>query len=99
MGKFVQSARAQSDLLKIWTFIARDNPEAATDVLQAAYQTFELLSQNPGLGQVRPRNLGLRAFPLSRFRNYIVWYRVTGDTVEVVRVLHAARDFRKAFDQ
>jgi toxin ParE1/3/4 len=38
----------------------------------------------------------LRAWPILRFFNYVIYYRPVPDGIEVVRILHAARD-RDAF--
>jgi toxin ParE1/3/4 len=35
---------------------------------------------------------GVRAVSLGRFRSYLVFYRRRDDEVEVLRVLHGARD-------
>ena len=34
----------------------------------------------------------VRVWPVPRFRRFLIFYRVTEKTVEVVRVLHSARD-------
>jgi len=39
----------------------------------------------------------MRSFTIPRYPNYIVFYRVADPGVEVVRVLHAARDIDKIF--
>ena len=50
----------------------------------------------PGLGTryapAEPAFGELRYFPISKFRNHVVFYRPTSDGIEVVRVLHGARD-------
>lgn len=35
---------------------------------------------------------GMRVFPVSRFRNYLIFYQPTALGIEVIRVLHGARD-------
>jgi plasmid stabilization system protein ParE len=39
-----------------------------------------------------PRLSGLRAFSIGRFRTYLIFYRHTTDTLDVIRVLHGRRD-------
>ncbi len=50
----------------------------------------------PALGVARrfenPRLEGLRMFSVLGFRRHLVFYRPTAAGVEVVRVLHGARD-------
>lgn len=50
---------------------------------------FYLLADYPEAGPLRPEYLELRLYPVDQ---YNVFYRVTADAIEIVRVLHAARD-------
>ena len=58
--------------------------------------TMRLLADNPGLGAprrfARKKLLGLRAFPVRGFEKHLVFYRPTEHGIEVLRVLHGARD-------
>jgi toxin ParE1/3/4 len=64
--------------------------------LAEAEATFGRLASLPGLGTRyepdHPRISDLRYFPVSRFKNYLVFYRPIENGVEIVRVLHGARD-------
>ena len=39
-----------------------------------------------------PTLAGVRVFPVSRFKKYLVFYRPVADGIEILRVLHGARD-------
>jgi toxin ParE1/3/4 len=70
-------------------FIARDNPAAAARVVASIERTVEKLRRHPSMG--RPgRVIGTRELVIAG-TPYIVPYRVRDDTVEVLRVFHAAR--------
>jgi plasmid stabilization system protein ParE len=90
-------SKVRDDLQEIWHFIAKDNEAAATEVVRAAYTTFEQLAKNPGQG--RPRTFGprklvdVRLYPVVRYSNYRVVYRETpGGKIEVLAVVHTARN-------
>jgi toxin ParE1/3/4 len=86
---------AESDLSKIWLYIARDNPAAADRFVEKLRITCERLAQSPTLGRSRPElAFGLRSFPVG---NYLVFYFSTDDGIEVARVLHGARDLPRLF--
>ena len=55
----------------------------------------------PGIGAEfehdHPALAGVRFFPVSRFRNYLVFYRPVADGIEVIRVVHGARDIDTIF--
>jgi toxin ParE1/3/4 len=48
------------------------------------------------MGSVRtfqaPRLTGLRVFPVRGFPKHLIFYRQVADGIELVRVLHGARD-------
>ena len=95
------SKRAQRDLEDIRDFIATGNPEAADRVWHALLDTADLLARNPELGRLivnaSPRHADVRWFVMPRFRNYLLFYRPVQDTILVLRVLHASRDWTRFF--
>ncbi len=58
--------------------------------------TLDFLLQSPHVGRLRqggPGVLeGLRSWPVKGFENLLVFYREVDDGIEVVRVLHGARE-------
>ena len=90
MARIVHATAADADLEEIWSYIADDNVRAADKLLERIAATFDLLAVTPDLGfncdQIRP---GVRCKPVTR--NYLVFYRVTGNDVIILRVLHSAR--------
>jgi toxin ParE1/3/4 len=102
VSRYVLSKEAIDDLELIWAYIAQDNPEAADRVIEAAYQTCRTLADHPELGRLRhfSQNVltGLRSFVVTDFPNYVIFYRVQENAVQIVRVLHGARDIEKLFD-
>lgn len=84
--------RAAADLEETGDYIASDNPAAAAQLISDVVQCCELLAQSPLLGRdrgaLRP---DIRSFPVGR---YIVFYRPVADGIEVIRILHGARDIQ-----
>jgi len=72
-------------------YIARDNPAAADRVVQKIRATVNLLAEQPALGRPgrvpNTRELVISGTP------YLAPYRVRGQVIEVLRVLHAARQW------
>ena len=96
MAEFTISPEARDDLDHIHAYISGDNPDAADDVLESAFSTFENLSRMPSMGREREfkssQLSGLRSFTIQGFRNYLIFYRENQNGIEVVRVVHAARN-------
>jgi plasmid stabilization system protein ParE len=44
-----------------------------------------------------PRLAGMRMIPVSGFENFLVFYHAAPRTIDIVRVLHAARNIGKIF--
>ena len=49
MAEFILASGVENELWAIWEHIADDNPDAATRVVEAAYETFKTLAQFPAL--------------------------------------------------
>ena len=88
------------DLREIVEHISTDNPDAAERFLQAAEETFKLLKSHPGLGRLRSFLVpGIRSWVIADFLNYIVFYLPTKTEVQILAVLHGARDLPKVMEQ
>jgi toxin ParE1/3/4 len=56
-----------------------------------------MLAENPWRGKARHElGEGVRSFPVGR---YILFYRATPEGIDVIRVLHGARDLNAIFDR
>lgn len=84
------SPEAENDLVDIWVFIATDDPVAADRFVDRHRERCAFLAESPGVGRERPElAAGLRSFPIG---NYLIFYRLTADGIDVVRVLSGYRD-------
>ena len=95
MAAIHRSARAETDLIEIWGYIAKDDPLAADRQLDRIDAACEMLAENPR-GGPRREDLarGLRFYPVG---NYLIFYTVCEDGITVARVLHGARDYLHEF--
>jgi plasmid stabilization system protein ParE len=93
------AAQAKEDLAGIAEYIGANNPTAAERVLQALRDTFSAISATPHMGRARDDlQQGLRVFPGSRpAHNYVVFYYVRNNGVEISDVIHGTRDWEGMF--
>lgn len=96
-GQAVKRPHALQDLDDAAAYIQEQSgPERAIRFLRAADSTFAMLAGMPGMGTRyepdEPIYAGLRYFPITRHRKFLVFYRPLADGIEVLRVLHGARD-------
>jgi toxin ParE1/3/4 len=88
---------AQADLLDIWNFIASDSFDKADQLLKKIDSQLKMLASNPGMGRKRDSlALNMRSFPVG---NYLIFYRPINQGIEVIRVIHGARDIQSLFEE
>ena len=89
--------RATQDLIEIWNYIADDSVKNADRFIDDLDETIRKLCRHPGMGRQReelaPR---IRSFP---HQPYVIFYREASNFIEIVRVLHGARDVESGFEQ
>lgn len=92
--KLVTRRRAAEDIDEHAAYIAERNTAAAFRFLDCVEDTFQTLRRHPRIGSRRLDRIvtGLRAWPVSGFEAYVVLYFGGPRTIQVVRVVHAARD-------
>jgi toxin ParE1/3/4 len=96
MKAVIRSPQARLDLSEIADFIARDSVDAALRFLDEVDNVLKKLADFPGLGRSRDElGPGLRSFPAG---NYVLFYRATAEAIDLVRVLHGARDLDRLFE-
>jgi plasmid stabilization system protein ParE len=93
MKRFVLTPLAKRDLNDIWDFIADDNIEAADRVLDALDRAMMKLAKNPAIGHWR-EELTDKRHRLFLVYSYLIVYRQETKPLQIIRILHAARDVR-----
>ena len=82
-------------MVEIWAYIAADSVRAADRINAAFYERFETLAEHPMMGRSRSElALNLRSFPAG---SYAIFYRSIEGGVEILRVIHQARDITSMF--
>ena len=95
MGRIQRTPRADLDLEELWFFIAQDDPAAADRWLDTLEGKIGLFADNPQMGPARPDIAReLRYHPVG---NHLLLYRVIQGGIEIVRVVHGARDLLDLF--
>jgi toxin ParE1/3/4 len=91
---------AWDDLRDIGLLIGAENLDAADRFLTAAKESFDLLRRHPRIGRLRSFSVpGVRSWLIPDFQNYLIFYLPTGTEVQILAVLHGARDLASALAQ
>jgi len=86
---------AKADAIAALEHIAQDNLAAAFRVYEDIGRQVAMLADFPSMGR-KGRVKGTRELVIDR-TPYIAAYRIKGETVQVIRVLHGARQWPKRF--
>ncbi|MFO0803020.1 MAG: type II toxin-antitoxin system RelE/ParE family toxin [Gemmataceae bacterium] len=90
MKRYRYSLQAEADLDEITDYFSDRSPAAGLRFLNAFEKRCRLLAAFPRTGRLRPE-LGSEVRSAA-VGNYIVFFREAADGIDVLRVLHGARD-------
>lgn len=89
------SPKAEQEISEIEEFISRENPVRALSYVRELRKKIAKVAVSPQLYRERPElKPGLRA---ARHGNYLIFFRIVDQVVEIVRVRHGATDVGRFF--
>jgi toxin ParE1/3/4 len=85
------SEEAANDLERITDYLFENTPQNAPEVIRAVYDAPSALLDFPRRGRPGKKE-GTRELVLSPLP-YIIVYRIVGDMIQLVRILHGAQNW------
>ena len=86
--RWLRTARLNLD--SIYAYIAQDNPQAESRVIQQIVERVDDLAANPNLDTSRPgRVAGTRELVIPP--SYVIPFRIKGGALQVIRVFHTCQ--------
>ncbi len=102
MGKVIKRPIVIKDLIELATYIADGNIDISDNFLLAAEKTFANLGNFPMLGKSchfsQDDLVGIRQKAIKGFENYLIFYRLIEDRVEIIRVIQGSRDIENILE-
>lgn len=92
--KVLITEEAWADMLGIGRNIMQDNPARAGSFVDELYDRCQTLADTPRAYPLLP-NYESEGIRRRAHGNYLIFFRVEGETVEVLHVLHGARDYER----
>jgi toxin ParE1/3/4 len=93
--------QAERDIEECFVFIGEENLDVTVHFLVAVEETIETIGKNPFAGSVREfkdsKAKNIRMMLVKGFHRYQIFYTITDESIEIVRVLHGARDLPDIF--
>jgi toxin ParE1/3/4 len=100
--RLVPSAEADNDVFDIACYLADQREGLGFRFYECVDATYQQITDNPqwkGVGPFQhPEAQNIRICPVQQFKNYLIFYRIESDRIEILRVLHGARDYMSLFD-
>ena len=92
MAEVRRTPQAETDLVEILEYLHQHNPSVAEHYATAFYEKCQALARFPEIGRGRPEIApNLRG---TLVKPYVIFYRLDGDVVQILRILHGRRDLR-----
>jgi len=93
---------ATSDIDELHYFFLERDESLAEKFLESLSETYEMIANMPELGELyrfrAPAMKDARIRKVKNFPNHLIFYRIEADRIEILRVLHGARDYVNLFD-
>ena len=93
--RVVWTAAAQADLAEISDYIAADNPTRSLSFINEIVDAGEAIGDMPRIFPLVPR-LEHKAVRRRIYGQYLIFYRLEAESVQILHVVHAARDYVRA---
>jgi plasmid stabilization system protein ParE len=93
---FVLTPEARNDLKDILLDIAEDSPDTAERLRSEFYEMLQSLGRSPGMGHYHDELLS-RKYRFWNFYSYVVAYAWETKPIQVISVVHGARDLAVFF--
>ena len=93
MSDLLIAPAARVELDEIWDYYALElqNPDVADRIRDEIFDAFHKLAKMPGMGHTR-HDLATEPLRFWSVRSFLIIYRGERRPIEIVRVLHGARD-------
>ena len=93
---------ATMDIAEIGFYFAQRDRNVESRFYQAMDKTVHALASSPELGECcqfrSHRTRGMRVWQVYDFSNYLLFYRIQNSTLQILRVIHGARDYAAIFN-
>ena len=94
---------AELDAFGYFQYIQQYDSTAALRFLEAIDATVQGLALHPLKGRLRKFRgadlKGIRSWRVNYFESYLIFYRLTPERLEILRIKHGAMDFPRALQQ
>ena len=102
-GLYILLPQANEDLVESSAYLIENaSVDVAIRFVRSTFSTSSLLATMSGMGRNchfrKPELREVRRFPVNAFTRWLIFYRPSSEGIEVLRVIHSSRDWRRLFE-
>jgi len=101
--RFDIAPHAQDDILDHAFYLSDQSTEVGARFFDNVFLSIQRLSEMPELGSIyyfeHADVYNIRIWPVKGFRNYLIFYRVKSDCIQILRILHGSTDYEMLFNE
>ena len=96
MSRIHRRRGVDDDIYGLAVYLLGQSEDAARRFVDAVQKTLKELARMPGIGSIKnfrdPGLFEVRSWRVEGFRNYLIYYFIVDDGIDVLAVMHGARD-------
>ena len=100
--KLVPSVEADNDVFDIACYLSEQREGLGFRFYECVEDSYQRIAENPLLKGLAPfrhaKAKNIRIALVKDFSNYLIFYQIVSNKVNILRVLHGARDYMNLFD-
>lgn len=97
-----KTSAAMQDIVDCAAYLGEQRVGLEIEFLDSIEKTLDYLASGSGSGGLyesqNPLLEGIRVWKVHDFENHLIFYRPTSDGIDLIRVLHGARDIAAIFE-
>jgi plasmid stabilization system protein ParE len=97
MKEVIIKSRVYVDIMDYAEYMDSHNPESGDKFIDAAFDAFEELSRFSFIGKPldsdNPKLENIRIWRVKKFEQYLIFYKATKDSVDILRIFHSKMNF------
>ena len=98
----VPSDTATEDITELYSYFLERGENLAGKFMDCLSETYRMIAHMPELSELHhfqsPMMKDARIRRVKNFPNHLIFYRIEADRIEILRVIHGARDYMNLFD-
>lgn len=102
MSRIHRRPGVDDDIYHIAVYLLGENESVAHRFVDAVQETLKDLARMPGWGSIKhfrdPALFEVRSWRVKGFRNYLIYYLIADDGIDVLAIMHGARDIERLLE-